>query len=50
VRNVHISTKLQFQGKAFTVDHGESEIIYRHLPFSDKGIRISIPAELNKEI
>ena len=36
MRDFHISTKLQFKGKPLPVDHGESEIVQRHLAIADK--------------
>ena len=50
MRNVHISTKLQFKGKPLPVDHGESEILRRHLAVANKSILVAIPAKLYEGI
>ena len=38
MRYVHIATQLHFQSQPFSVDHGEDEVIYRHLSIANKYI------------
>ncbi len=35
-------------GQPLPVDHGEGEIIERHLAVANKNVRVAIPAKLNK--
>ena len=50
MRNIHISTKLQFKGYSFSVDHGEGEIFQWHLSIADKNIWFSISTDRRKSI